>query len=247
MIEQHLPPAQLWIGSSQTLLAETMHYLQKTFCSNEACGICITCTQIRTQQHHAILWLQPEKQYTLDELAPLQERLAFALAPDEQFFFILERADLLSKQSANSLLKSIEEPPTGYRFILCAERLQNVISTIQSRCIIRSFSQEQFTLPHQELYDYFAAQPIERNISQQTLAFLNYLQTSNINEIESLELIDRLFAHWLKQYNQELAQAKLNIQTKKSVASLKQALLKPPMPGSAKLFWKHLYCDFYTP
>lgn len=246
MNEQNLPPAQLWIGSPDVLVAEVMTYLQQKLCPQAGCGLCLTCTQLRTQQHHAVIWICPEKQYTLEDLAIIHERLAFALSDNERLFFILQKADYLSKQCANSLLKSIEEPPTGYQFILCAERIENMLPTIQSRCVVRPFIKEGSVDRHYELYAYFTMQS---NISQQSdrpISFLSYIQKSTLNETDCIELIDKLLGYWIQKYTSALLNKQPHTTALKHVNLLKSALIKPPMPGSSKLFWKNLYTQFYT-
>ncbi len=155
MKQKNLPPAQLWLGSHDTLTAEAITCLQKHFCSDDGCGVCAPCKQVREQQHHAVMWLYPEKQYTLEAVKPIHERLAFALDEEQNYFFIIQKADFLTTQSANSLLKSIEEPPTGYHFILCAERSEYILPTIKSRCVVHTFDNETIIDQHQDLYHYF--------------------------------------------------------------------------------------------
>ena len=85
------------------------------------------------------MWLTPEKSYTLPQLQPIFETISLQLAPDEHFFFIIEHADALTPACANSLLKVMEEPPTGYHFLLLAERQDTILPTIRSRAVISSF------------------------------------------------------------------------------------------------------------
>ena len=135
-----IPPAQLWIGKPLALHDITTKYLQQQLCSNNGCGVCTTCFQIKQEQHHAALWLQPEKtQYTIATLDPIFKTISYALAPDQPFFIIIQKADLLTQLCANSLLKSLEEPPAGYHFILLAEREDQILPTIHSRCVVKQF------------------------------------------------------------------------------------------------------------
>jgi DNA polymerase-3 subunit delta' len=48
--------------------------------------------------------------------------------------FVLEDADRLNPESANTLLKSIEEPTPGTVWVLCAPSTEDVLPTIRSRC-----------------------------------------------------------------------------------------------------------------
>lgn len=227
---------QLWIGSHDHLATETIIFLQQYFCKQNGCTICVTCRQIREKQFHSVMWICPSSGYTLETLEIIQEQIAFLLNDDQSYFFILQRADLLTTQCANSLLKTIEEPPQGYHFILCAERKETLLPTIISRCMIRSFASSNTQALHQTLYAYFTAQK-----PQLAAPFLTEIQNSEINEHESLDLIDQLMAYWMKEYKLtqkvvDLARAEL----------FKKALARPPMPGSSKIFWKNLFLQYHA-
>lgn len=234
---QHIPPAQLWFGPHEYMVARTEEYLQKLLCSNQGCGHCTTCRQIFDKQHHAIMWLYPEKNYTLDEIAGISATISYSLAPDQLYFFIIQKADFLTPACANSLLKSIEEPPAGYHFILLAERQEQVLPTIRSRCHAQTFvaASEANTNP---LFDFFCTTDY-----QSPLSFLSTLDQSKITERESVELLDALLAHWIITFKQAIADDKQQdvARAEKVVARLNAAMQTLPMPGSSKLFWKNLF------
>lgn len=52
---------------------------------------------------------------------------------------MIDRADLLRENSANALLKTIEEPPADTIFILSARSSSAVLPTIVSRCQVVAF------------------------------------------------------------------------------------------------------------
>lgn len=236
MIVKPTAQTQLWIGSHDHLTTEIIIFLQQYFCKQNGCTTCVTCRQIREKQFHSIAWICPDNGYTLETLEIIQEQISFLLDHDQSYFFILQRADLLTTQCANSLLKTIEEPPQGYHFILCTERKDNLLPTIISRCMIRSFEHSDVQAAHQTLYAYFTAQK-----PQLAAPFLTEIQNSEINEHQSIELIDQLMAHWMREYKQtqkikDLTRAQL----------FQKALTRPPMPGSSKIFWKNLFLQYHA-
>lgn len=234
----HLPPAQLWIGEHTNLVQRAQTYLQKIFCVKNNCGTCITCTQIAQQQHHAVMWLYPEKQYTREQLDTIFGTIAFALSPGQRYFFVLQKADFLTPICANSLLKPIEEPPPGYHFLLLAQRTEQILPTIRSRCVTSSFIAQTKNGPHADLFDFFTSSQFS-----DPSAFLKQLDQSKINERESVELLDELLNYWMKQYKKAVKEKHKQKQDKveKTFAVLKQAAEQPPMPGSSKIFWKNLF------
>lgn len=233
----HLAPLQLWFGHHQELLEQAQIFLQSVLCINK-CGICTICQNIRQQQHHAIMWLTPEKNYTIAQLQPIFETISLQLAPDEQFFFVIEHADALTPTCANSLLKVMEEPPTGYHFLLLAERQDDILPTIRSRAMITSFyKQEDVAQEHPLLFYFNGIKPLNPR------DFLQDLDRAAISERESVDLADDLLGFWMRSLNDGLRKRnrKTILQSKKMVRIFKDALLSPPMPGSSKLFWKNLF------
>jgi DNA polymerase-3 subunit delta' len=53
--------------------------------------------------------------------------------------FVLERADTMNDEAANSLLKTLEEPPPYVVLLLLTDRLTQVLPTIASRCQLVRF------------------------------------------------------------------------------------------------------------
>jgi DNA polymerase-3 subunit delta' len=232
-----LTPAQLFMGPEDLLIEKVERYLQSTFCPQNSCSVCHVCEQIRKHQLHAALWLKPEKYYTVDDIETILKTTALSLDEGEQFFFILEKADLLTAASANKLLKVLEEPPTGYHFILCAEQGDALLPTIKSRCVITSFFSDSHKYLSEGLLTAFTT------TSLPPYDFLKALDASKINEIESTQLLDQLISYWAKKYKLALQDDDVERQqlADKKVTIFSNALLKLPMPGSSKLFWRDLF------
>jgi len=235
-MSNHIPPTQLWLGNHDILQNKIQDFLQNILCKNNTCKTCATCRQIAQQQHHAVMWLHPEKNYTLEDLKPISQTISFALNKDQQFFFILEKADFLTSVCANSLLKSIEEPPQGYYFILLAERQDAILPTIRSRAVTTSLYTKKYHASDHPLFDYFSS----TNYSDPS-QFLKTLDSSKINEKESIELLDSLIIFWADAIKRTTIQGKETKKYEQVFVLLKKALEQSPMPGSSKLFWKNLF------
>ena len=232
-----IPPAQLWVGQHETVVPQVIAYLQKELCQQGTCHVCTTCMQLREQQHHSVTWLYPEKMYTLDYLKKELRMISFALATNEHHFFIIQKADFLTTQCANSLLKSIEEPPAGYHFILLTQRLAEIVPTIKSRCTIRTFTTTHATTNSKLLSFFTSVTPAD------PFLFLKELDAAKPNERETEELLDALLIFWTTQTKQALINDQTAAYTKAHtiVTTIKQNYKKIPMPGSSKLFLKELF------
>ncbi len=230
-------PAYLFVGSEDKTLERVINFLQTVFCKNNNCSVCIDCRKINEHQHESIRWLYPDKQYALDDLNIIFSTIAFALNSDQHFFFIIQKADLLTSNCANALLKSLEEPPTGYHFILLAQRAEFILPTIKSRCLIQ-FQQSDVIAPSSTFLSFFTTTTF-----QDPMAFSKELDALNPSEWDTLALLDQLLAHWSNLYKKSLLE-KNNKKIEQSacmIAHLKKSFTQPPMPGSSKLFWKNLF------
>ena len=70
--------------------------------------------------------------YSVAEARELVGRSAIAPARSRWHVFVLEDADRLNDASANALLKSMEEPPQGTVWVLCAPSTEDVLPTIRA-------------------------------------------------------------------------------------------------------------------
>lgn len=236
-MEQLTAPCHLWVGNQTTIRHDQIKMLQQALCKQGGCGHCVACTGIVQEQHHAVIWIRPENFYTRETLEPIFSQLAFALNPQERFFFILENVDFMPAACANSLLKSLEEPPAGYHFFMGAQRLQAVLPTIRSRSIIHQMSNTN-EQEHHPLFDFFTSSQFH-----DPAIFLKELEQSAINERESVELVDQILVHWIDLLKQTIS-ARDHVAYKRqsaALATITAAFRKLPMPGSSKLFWKDFY------
>lgn len=229
-------PAHIIVGPQEHTLAYA-HTMIKTALCSTACGSCITCRQIEQHAHHSVMWIEPEKSYTLAHLDDLFNTLSLSLEQNESYFFVLQKADTLTQACANRLLKSLEEPPEGYHFILLVERTEHILPTIRSRCIIHVVTGTASMNAHSPLFEWFTIQLPAPSI------FLKYLDDKPVSEHETLTLLDTILSYWTKQYSKALADKNSSLipSLSKKIDTLKTAYQFPPMPGSSKIFWKDLF------
>lgn len=138
----HLPQANLFIGPSgvgKKLIA--MGLAQSLLCQSHrlACGICASCLRVEKKQHESLKIIQPEK--NLIKIEQAREILDFLSlrALTQNRVVIIDHAESLNSQAANSLLKIIEEPSPGTYFFMIAPSASHVLPTVRSRTQIVSF------------------------------------------------------------------------------------------------------------
>lgn len=222
--KEPLTPAILLVGSQDATATRAIEILREQLCA-----------PLPTHQHHALLWLAPETGYKLEDLEPVFERLAFANAQDELFFFVFENAHALGTACANALLKSVEEPPAGYHFIFLTQTLSSIVPTIRSRC--HTIHLESARAPHEQfatIIAHFGAMPSEPS------SFLSLVDRSTLSDHDMLALLNALF--------ENLSTRALTGDTRAAtfIPVIHKYFKKPPMPGSSKLYLKQLYLDWHA-
>jgi DNA polymerase III delta' subunit len=99
-----------------------------------ACGECVSCRTLRSENHPCLIRLAPESGGTID-INLIRDTVAqLALRVGDRRIVVLDDAAGLSTEAANALLKTLEEPPPGVVFLLVTSRPAHLIDTIHSRC-----------------------------------------------------------------------------------------------------------------
>ena len=232
--------SHLWVSDSTTLTNQVIRQIQCLLCLKQGCKQCTLCKQIEQKQHAWISWIQPEDAYTLADIDQVIQSVRFKLYSNEKRFFIFTKAHELTPACSNRLLKTIEEPNFGYFFIFLANKSDDILPTLISRCFVMQFQTTQSTHHYQEIMDPF----ITSNYNN-PVGFIKTLDKLNIKEQETKEIIDLLLQHFYTQLIQEQHKQDFNksilLKITDKIIVLKQALLQLPLPGSSKMFWKNFY------
>lgn len=82
----------------------------------------------------------PLRQIGIPQMRLLKERAQFKPLHGGRRVFLIDQADRANEQAANSLLKTLEEPPDHLILILTAENVYDLLPTIRSRSVVMNFS-----------------------------------------------------------------------------------------------------------
>lgn len=239
---KHIAPAYLFLGSPEALYNHTLKFIKSVLCAKSGCDInnkrdmCISCKQIEQKQHHLLCWLTPENQYTVAQLDIIFKTIIFALDKNQHFFFVIDRADLLGHACANSLLKSLEEPPAGYHFLLLSSYKEGILPTVSSRCVIETIdSTSQVSL--KPLFEFFTKN--NRSLND----FNKELEQNKVLERDILAFLDQIYNYWVSNLKNQIINNNLTSLNKieRIIRTIDQSRNYLPMPGSSKLFLRDLF------
>lgn len=114
----------------------------KSQTNNKNCQNCHQCEVIESGNFPEIEIIAPDGLWIKKEqLIKLQEEFSKKAIIGNKKIYIIKEADKLNKQSANSILKFLEEPEEGIIAILITDNLYQVLETIRSRCQIISLKE----------------------------------------------------------------------------------------------------------
>ena len=110
-------------------------------CEQGGCGVCHACHTVLAGSHADVSVVRTEKlSIGVDEVRDIVRRSGLSPVGKRWQILIIEDADRLTEQACNALLKAIEEPTPRTVWMLCAPTVEDVLTTIRSRCRLVTLS-----------------------------------------------------------------------------------------------------------
>ena len=127
-------------GVGKNLLARQL--VETALCSQPdadgwACGQCRDCRLLAAGNHPDLRQVHPpegKSQITVDQIREIGEFFNLKAQYGAHQCLIISPAERMNESAANSLLKTLEEPPPGALLILVTDRLAAISATVRSRC-----------------------------------------------------------------------------------------------------------------
>ena len=165
----------------------------------DGCDECPVCRRIDAGSYGDVTVIRPDGQFIkIGQTREMAGEVYFGPREGRHRFFIIEEADRLREEAANSLLKTLEEPPPTSTIILLTARPDALLLTIRSRAQRLNFT----ALSVAEMEKYLAenyprpkpdtallARVTEGRIGQATAFDLSVYRQERRTLIELLELL----------------------------------------------------------
>jgi DNA polymerase-3 subunit delta' len=101
---------------------------------DDSCDACPVCQRIQSNSYSDVVTIQPDGAYIkIAQTRALTNDAQVRPREGKQRFFLIDEADRLREEAANSLLKTLEEPPPTSTIILLTSRPDALLPTIRSR------------------------------------------------------------------------------------------------------------------
>lgn len=144
--KDRLAHAYLFEGNKGAGKKQAAFTLAKSyFCGSpdgvEPCGRCSDCRRIASGNHPDVHFIAPDGlSIKKEQVTSLIREFSYRGLESKRKVYIVDDADKMTTQAANSLLKFLEEPGEMTIAVLLTEQAHRMLSTIMSRCQVVSFS-----------------------------------------------------------------------------------------------------------
>lgn len=137
--ENRIAHAYLFTGPRGVGKTTTARILAKTLnCENrknsEPCNECEMCKSFQNSQLIDIIEIDAASNRGIDEIRTLRDSVKYAPTRGNYKVYIIDEVHMLTKESFNAFLKTLEEPPAHIIFIFATTDIHKVPLTIISRC-----------------------------------------------------------------------------------------------------------------
>lgn len=124
-------------GIGKSLLAK--QFAKMILCQNydlEECNNCKSCVEFDGGNNPDFIYIEPDgKVIKIEQIREMQNKVVEKPVNSGKKVYIINDADLMTKEAQNCLLKTLEEPPEYIVIILIVGNENRVLTTIKSRCM----------------------------------------------------------------------------------------------------------------
>ncbi len=102
--------------------------------NGQPCNDCTVCNEITESRNLDVLEIDGASNRGIEEIRNLRELIKFTPMNAPYKIFIIDEVHMLTNPAFNALLRTLEEPPTHGKFIMCTTDIHKLPATIISRC-----------------------------------------------------------------------------------------------------------------
>jgi DNA polymerase-3 subunit gamma/tau len=103
--------------------------------SSQPCGTCGSCVEIDEGRFIDLIEVDAASRTKVEDTRELLENVQYAPSRGRYKVYLIDEVHMLSMNSFNALLKTLEEPPPHVKFLLATTDPQKLPVTILSRCL----------------------------------------------------------------------------------------------------------------
>lgn len=154
-------------GIGKKMIAE--EFSKGILCLNngeKCCNKCKSCIEFNAQSNPDYMKIEPDgNSIKVNQIREMQSKIQEKPIISNNKIYVINDADLMTKEAQNCLLKTLEEPPEYAKIILVGTNENEFLSTIKSRCMIIRFEK----ITDEEMKKFLKEEFAKTSISEEEL------------------------------------------------------------------------------
>jgi len=211
------------VGKTTTarIFAKTLNCLNPV--DFEPCNECELCLSIKNSQLLDIIEIDGASNRGIDEIRTLRDSVKYQPTKGKYKVYIIDEVHMLTKESFNAFLKTLEEPPEHTIFIFATTDVHKVPLTIISRCQRFDFRRIQLDTIKEQLLKIANDEKYKIEIDDKTLTIIAKKADGALRDAESL--FDQVVAFCGQKIDSETVAKMLNLIDEDIFFSISDAIL----------------------
>ncbi|MES2066050.1 MAG: DNA polymerase III subunit gamma/tau [Pseudomonadota bacterium] len=155
------------------------------------CGVCEPCVGIAEGRHIDVIEMDAASHTGVDDMRAVIDASRMTAFVARYKIYIIDEVHMLSKNAFNALLKTLEEPAEGVKFVLATTEVNKVPVTVLSRC-------QRFDLrriPAELLAEHFGRVVAAEGVEAEPEALGLIARAAEGSARDGLSILDQAIAH----------------------------------------------------
>ena len=193
----------------------------KTGVTADPCNTCENCVAINNNSFIDLIEIDAASRTGVEETKEILDNIQYMPSQGRYKVYLIDEVHMLSKQSFNALLKTLEEPPEYVKFILATTDYHKIPVTILSRCIqlhLKHISQSDIKA---QLKEVLSKEGIISD--EQSLDYIAYHAKGSLRD--ALSLMDQAISFCSGELKQDQVKQMLGVVDSEEVYSIIQSII----------------------
>ena len=199
---------------------------------HEPCNRCENCREITQGNATDVMEIDAASNRGIEHVRELRESVKFSPAKCTYKTYIIDEVHMLTTESFNALLKTLEEPPAHVKFILATTDHHKIPTTVISRCQRYDFTN--ISLQAMVKYLKKVAQAESLQLSDSALRLIASHSAGGMRD--ALTTLDMLLGFGREQIQDDDVAEVLGLNSAKEIDALLKQIVEKNLSGTLDLF-----------
>ena len=190
--------------------------------NSEPCCQCHLCSSVQEGHDMDVIEIDGASNNGVDAIRDLKDSVQYMPHSGKYRIYIIDEVHMLSQSAFNSLLKTLEEPPSHVVFIMATTELRKIPATVLSRCQLLHFRPISGELIQKNLKKICTAE----NIKIEESALWLIAEQAQGSMRDSLVFLDQMSCLGNKKISSEMIEQSLGLTQRSILNSLLKSLIE---------------------